>query len=583
MPSHSLHPATLPPYHITSHSLTLTLTHTPNPPGACVSVVPNIKSSINAHLKTEKHSRKLALFNARTAKDIEIMSDLGQYFKENPDLAGGTVTPSAQLFRYRVTEAMMGAGIDVRKADKLRTLLERTGFPSTDSRHLKPFIPKVEASEFQTIVEELLEQFLFFIFDGTTRIGELLNVVARFCSADFVLVQRLVLLETFLKSLNNVELSGVLTQLILTRLKVSIIKTIGFARDSASVNGAAARRLANTFTGALDMKCFCHTLCHLGEHFQFELLASFISAWINLIYRSPHAYSIWKAFVGSVEGHSTVRWYNTAEIIMQLATSWSYVLIAIKKFISEGVGIVTADKLLTIYNTDPQTLKLQAASYLDVRAVVSVTYELEGDGLGVMLAYTRCEGLRLKGRTLSEDNSLPNVEALIKQATPLTPGLKIQKYFEGHGLCEASILRLDSAESTLYPGETRTMYVVKYVSDGVTEDLEEEEIRPLIQITSTNPSKVAIVQGLTHGFEYFEKRITGDCPDIFSCERNYEYFKLIQVRGLYHTCLLHMPCTPHTCAIIHIPTYLLTYLLTALLTYLPTYLLLTYSLTYMTH
>ena len=48
-----------------------------------------------------------------------------------------------------------------------------------------------------------------------------------------------------------------------------------------------------------------------------------------------------------------------------------------------------------------------------------------------MLAYSRIEALRLKGRTLGDDNSMPNVESIIKQMIPLVPGTKISKYFEG--------------------------------------------------------------------------------------------------------------------------------------------------------
>ena len=473
--------------------------------GACVVVVPNIKSSIVAHLKTEKHKRKLSLFQARTSKDIQIMSELGQYFRENPNMAGGTVPAAAQLYRYRITESFMAAGIDISKADQLRALLERTGIPSTARQHLLPFIPKVEATEFDELTKELIDQFIFFVYDGTTRIGELLNVVARWCTPDFELVQRLVCLQTFLRHLNSIQLAGVLTERILQRLKVAIMFAIGFARDSASVNGAAARRLVTTFTAAEDLKCVAHTLCHLGDHFIFELLASFMSPWITLIYRSAAALAIWKALIGSVEGYSTVRWYNLAEIIMQMAVNFQFVSLAIDKFLTEGVGQVTAIKLREIYDSDPTTLKLQMAAYLDVRVVVSTTYELEGDGLPIMLAYPRIETIRLKGRTLHDDNSLPNVESLIKQMMALTPGTKIAKYFDGHGLCEAKIIRLDRAESTLYPGTERTMYVVKYSADGVTEDLEEEEIRPLL-IINGNAQKEVIIDGLTPGFNYFENR-----------------------------------------------------------------------------
>ena len=87
----------------------------------------NIKSTITTHVKTERHKIKLQAFNARTSEDVALMADLSSYFQSNPDLAGGTVTPNEQLYRYRVTEAFLHAGIPLAKLAYLRYLLERSG------------------------------------------------------------------------------------------------------------------------------------------------------------------------------------------------------------------------------------------------------------------------------------------------------------------------------------------------------------------------------------------------------------------------------------------------------------------------
>ena len=53
----------------------------------------------------------------------------------------------------------------------------------------------------------------------------------------------------------------------------------------------------------------------------------------------------------------------------------------------------------------------------------------------------------------------------------------------GHGLCQAKIIGVDQAESSLYPGRDVTVYTVKYDIDGTKEDLEEAEIRQLLIVS----------------------------------------------------------------------------------------------------
>ena len=76
--------------------------------------------------------------------------------------------------------------------------------------------------------------------------------------------------------------------------------------------------------------------------------------------------------------------------------------------------------------------------------------------------------------------------------------------------------------------QERTVYKVQYDVDGEKEDLEEEEIRPLL-VVSANPIKAEIVAGLKKGFDYFEARVTGTCGSQYSIAHMYENMRLIQV------------------------------------------------------
>ena len=80
------------------------------------------------------------------------------------------------------------------------------------------------------------------MFDGTSRLSELLNNVLRFVTPDFVIVQRLALLLTYASHLTGVQLSKILTTLFLTTFSLPIDRLIGFGRDSASANERSTSR-----------------------------------------------------------------------------------------------------------------------------------------------------------------------------------------------------------------------------------------------------------------------------------------------------------------------------------------------------
>ena len=68
----------------------------------------------------------------------------------------------------------MMAGLAFTHMDTLRPVLENPGVPLTHSSHMRSYIPHVRDMEIKKLKEEVERQFLSIIFDGTTRIGEIL-------------------------------------------------------------------------------------------------------------------------------------------------------------------------------------------------------------------------------------------------------------------------------------------------------------------------------------------------------------------------------------------------------------------------
>lgn len=400
--------------------------------GACNCVIMNVIASINAHKKTAKHKSNVIKHNAKSSGDFEIMSGLSQWCAANPDHKGTNVKIETQLWRYRLTESFMAAGIEPSKINRMRTVLQRGNEVSTDCSHLMSMVPKVEADEFERIHNELLNQVVSAIFDGETRVGEAMALILRFCTADFRLHQVLVAFVTAEKHMNAQEMTNLFMQLLLTRLQLPIKKVVCFSRDSASVNGAAVRQLRQTFGLASDILCICHTLNHLGDHFELSTLDEFLTAFIKLVYSSAQAKELWRRTIGEgVKGYSNVRWWCKAEIAMQIARHFGQLKSFLDALVRLKIGDATTNTMTRIYTENNLTLMLEFAAMLDMVDVVSTTYKLEGDGLPSLVAFSMVEALRYKGRMLDQEGMLPNVEACLRNNTPLRIGLKIKKVGPG--------------------------------------------------------------------------------------------------------------------------------------------------------
>jgi len=322
------------------------------------------KSSIGQHLKTAVHKTNLAKLHRRKSDAHDIKAQLKAYFTKHDREAGKSVDLEVMAHRFRVVRQHMWAGVEIEKINKLRPVLEGAG-RLTDSAHLRSLIPRILDQEKAILLEEVANEVVSAIFDGTRREGEAINLVLRFCTADFHIKQRLVAFVTALKHLNGKEAAALVAKLLMKDMNLDSSCVAAFIRDSAAANGVCVRGMQAVFIHSSDILCCCHTLNHVGEHFELTTLAEFMTPWITLVSNNVDATSIWRDMIGeAVCGYSKVHWYCRAEIEMQIARNFASLCDYLDKLRSLSIGEATTQKMLDIYRSRTDQLQLELAAML---------------------------------------------------------------------------------------------------------------------------------------------------------------------------------------------------------------------------
>lgn len=322
--------------------------------------------------------------------------------------------------------------------DHFRPLFEWFGASVTDHSHLaSTYIPKIEQREFTLLKQELADAFIGISFDGTSRLGEAINIVGRFCSEKFDIHTRLLRFITSKLHLKGAQFCALILRVMCTELGLQPENVVSMSRDSVLVNGAACKLLKESIFHCADVQlCISHTLNNVGSRIDFELLSRFMTPWLELVGgRNPHrgARALWRAAVSpeQVPGYSAVRWHAAAEIQFVMARNFEKLDGFLQSLDEHGYGDATRKRLHEIF--DPAcsrlTLKLQLAAVLDMEVLVKTTYELEGDRVELLLVYNRIERLRRLGEVLSKggEGVLPNVDAVLRSGTTLKNGVQIGK------------------------------------------------------------------------------------------------------------------------------------------------------------
>ena len=332
-----------------------------------------------------------------------------QKYDESVHPKGESLSQEQRVYRVKVMTAFLKAGIPIAKLRHFRGLLEENALRLTDSSHMSELVPFISREERSRIKDEINGKFVPVIFDGTSRLGEVLAVVIRFVD-NWKVIQRLVRLEFVQKSMTGEATARELINILAVSLGIQSHLLIASMRDGASVNGVAMRTVGVIFPDVLDVRCFSHTLDLVGDKFETPTLSTFISYWISLFSHSPKTRALWKEQVStSMKMFSKTRWWSRWEVIHQLMKLFGDVLLFLQQ--NENIGPSLRPKLLDILSnpTSLALLKIEMAIVNDVwEHFVKSTYRLEGDGPLALVCYEDI----LKLRSVIQVGHYPNVYAV---------------------------------------------------------------------------------------------------------------------------------------------------------------------------
>lgn len=499
---------------------------------ACVTQVSLRKCSVNQHCQGKNHLEAIVAWEKRNVAAQQTIELLERQRKENPNEKGGCLSADVQSFRFKTARTLLRCGIPFNKVEiGLASLLEHSsGHKIGHSSDLRDYIPLVWKQETELLKSELKEEFFTVVFDGTTRIGEVMAVVVRYCTADFRIQYRLIRLSTTAKHMSGVELSGMLLRTLVQRLGENVFDSVlAAARDSCATNGVALRSMKQCAMPELtDILCFSHTLHNCAKHMQMNTLDEWLTPWFQLMAHSHRAKKLWNDLVGeSPKLFSKVRWWSRMECASQIAKFFHHMDTFVQTLEKESVGDATTAALRKILSSKDATaaLRLDLAIVLDTAIFCEKTYRLEGDRLESLLLYEEIEAIREKGKTIGMSmRTLPNVTAVLKADAALEVGTPVMDWF-------------GAPYNAFYKGKVASVprdledgvHLLKF-SDGSEVEYHREEARAAIDVTS-HPSWQHAVEVVNRAAAYLEKRLTDD-PSVeepYRLKQVYALFKAVRV------------------------------------------------------
>eukprot|EP00733_Pompholyxophrys_punicea_P001149 Pompholyxophrys_punicea_v1_NODE_508_length_1810_cov_3.367521.p1 type:complete len:390 gc:universal NODE_508_length_1810_cov_3.367521:416-1585(+) len=242
---------------------------------ACRESVNTKTGVLNSHLISKKHLNNLEMYMKNAQKDSDIKIALKVYDKE-AHTKGETLDPAIRVFRLDVLQTFMSAGVPIAKMDTFRPLFQKYVFPLTSSDHMRDLILFVREQEVALVSKEILNKYLCVIFDGTTRQGEVLNVVVRFTNEERRAKQLLIKVKIYEASLSGIQVCQSISDLLLRTYQIHPEKVVSVVRDGAAVNNVAVEHMAGLFPNIMSIVCFSHTFDRVGVYFNVPVASRFM-------------------------------------------------------------------------------------------------------------------------------------------------------------------------------------------------------------------------------------------------------------------------------------------------------------------
>lgn len=127
------------------------------------------------------------------------------------------------------------------------------------------------------------------VFDGTTRLGEAIVLLARTVDDRLQIQQRLLSVRTTQQSVTGAQLAGLIIDVLSRSLDIPAGKSVvSSCRDRASVNNVACSTVKGVWPDMLDIPCFPHFLDTCGDKFDIKDALDFTRSFSRM-FKKSHA------------------------------------------------------------------------------------------------------------------------------------------------------------------------------------------------------------------------------------------------------------------------------------------------------
>ena len=157
---------------------------------ACREILSVKSSTLANHMKSAKHLDGKKKIKEKESQQQSIADAISRRYNEVNHLRGENNPKEHNVYRVKVVEA----GVCLSKLECFRPILEEGGYCLVDRRVMQDPIPFILQQEKSIIKKEVDGQYVSVIFDGTTRLGEVLAVILRMVNG-WTIQQRLVRLK----------------------------------------------------------------------------------------------------------------------------------------------------------------------------------------------------------------------------------------------------------------------------------------------------------------------------------------------------------------------------------------------------
>ena len=371
---------------------------------ACKKVVDHSRGHAVEHLLTTRHLNNLKKDEKVIESSKRERDYIREYFLES-HAKSETVDIDTLQFRFKTLYTFLTNGTALNKMGRFRSHFEETsGFTLTVSTHMRTYLPPLLRKEIDDILNDIRDQNLMVIFDGTTRVDEVFAIVFRYVTVGMQIEERLVEMGKYQHSFNHEELITAVVK-ILTKYDVDlgaaergrIIRNgavIGFQRDRCSVNAKAVTILTKNCMGSKDMECMSHTLTHVGEHLGVPLLLKTKQDVCALAKESYSLRSHWYKVTGKHFVHpGNTRWWAYYDLYEEIRSLWTCFITFVMTAVADGNVGESGSRIRRLSTTvnDPVSrtfLKLELdVVVISMKPFVETTYILEGKGPCAIVAY----------------------------------------------------------------------------------------------------------------------------------------------------------------------------------------------------